>query len=72
MVSLYVKGKENGHVQALPALGNEAIPLYRKETFFQVSEEQWQLARTIVAVGAKYRSNWRKKSWQLPRNAGGP
>ena len=69
MVCLYVKGKGYGHVQAL---GNEAIPLYRKETFFQVSEEQWQLARTIVAVGAKYRSNWREKSWQLPRNAGDP
>ena len=27
MVSLYVKGKENGHGQALPRLGNEAQPM---------------------------------------------
>ena len=34
MVSLYVKGKENGHVQAYaPTVGNEATPLLENRLF---------------------------------------
>ena len=60
-------GVDTGGATKPHRIGRQSFRREQGKDFGNYDELSWQLVRTIVAVGANYRSSWCELSWQSVR-----